>query len=170
VKKVCLLTGAPGAGKTTIIRQSQAGTFGAGGFFSEGIREGRQRQGFRIVTLDGRTAVLARVDVASASRVGKYCVDVASLETVGVAALREAIRTLPLIVVDEIGKMELFSVSFRQAVTDALNSSKKVLGTIMLAPNPFTDAIKVRSDVDILEVTRTNRVDMLSRVTNWVSC
>ena len=57
------------------------------------------------------------------------------MDRVGVAALRQALKESDLIVIDEIGKMELLSPEFREAVTQAINSGKKVLGTIMLNPH-----------------------------------
>jgi len=60
-------------------------------------------------------------------------------------------------VVDEIGKMELCSPAFRQAVLDALDGAGKVLGTIMLSHNPWADAIKKDARVRVVTVTRSNR-------------
>jgi nucleoside-triphosphatase len=55
-----LLTGYPGSGKTTVIMRLLAlGDFDAGGFYTEEIREGNTRTGFKIVTLGGEEATLA---------------------------------------------------------------------------------------------------------------
>ena len=135
MKQAYLLTGKPGVGKTTLIREalSQAKKT-PGGFYTREIRSQALRQGFEIVTLDGLTAVLAHVSFESPYRVSKYGVNVDNLNSVGVAAIRRAIKECDLIVIDEIGKMELLSLDFREAVLEALGSSRKVLGTIMLPP------------------------------------
>ena len=77
----------------------------------------------------------------------------------GVEALQRAIGQpeVSLLVIDEIGKMELFSQSFREAVLAALDSPKLVLGTIMARPHPWVDVIKARPEVSLVEVTTLNR-------------
>ena len=157
MKRVYLLTGKPGTGKTSLIKQVVAELKGeAGGFYTEEIRSQGMRLGFKLVTLDGYEAILAHVNIPSRYRVSRYGVDIDSLDRVGVFALRQANKQCDLIVVDEIGKMELFSASFREAVLEIISSGKRVLGTIMLAPNPWADAIKRQPQVNLIEVTRTN--------------
>jgi len=74
-----------------------------------------------------------------------------------------------LIVIDEIGKMELLSPQFKEAVTQAINSGKKVLGTIMLNLHPFADEIKRHPEVEALLVTRDNRTEVMRKVLNWLT-
>ena len=166
---VYLLTGSPGTGKTTVIRQAIAGSeIKAGGFYTEEIRSGGIRQGFRIVTLDGHDAILSHVDNPSRYRVSKYGVDIQNLDNIGVAAIERAIAESDLIVIDEIGKMELFSPRFREAALKAIDSGKRVLGTIMLNPHPLADDIKRRPDVKVMELTRSNHEQVLREITNWL--
>ncbi|MBI4186944.1 MAG: NTPase [Chloroflexi bacterium] len=163
--QVCLLTGKPGTGKTSIIKQVVAGLKGkAGGFYTEEIRRQGIREGFRLFTLDGQSAILAHVDIESPYRVGKYGVDVDSLERVGVPALRRAAGDCDLVVIDEIGKMELFSASFRETVWQIITSGKRVLGTIMLQPHPWADAIKRLPGLELITVTRTNHREVLEKL------
>jgi len=169
MKQVYLLTGRPGTGKTSIIKQVVAGMKGkAGGFYTEEIRSQGVRQGFRLVTLDGRSAILAHIDIRSQYRVSKYGVDIDSLDKVGVSALNQAAEECDLVVVDEIGKMELFSANFRQAISQIIDSGKRVLGTIMLSPNPWADAIKRRPQVNLVEVTRYNHHQVMEDLRSWL--
>jgi nucleoside-triphosphatase len=168
-KKV-LLTGRPGCGKTTLIKRVVNDlAIRAGGFYTEEIRERGQRVGFKLVTLDGKEAVFAHVDFPAAAgpqRVGKYSLDLAALETVGVEALRAAVRARQLVVVDEIGPMEIRSPIFRGAVREALNSGAPLLGTISARSLPFTDAIKKRADVTLVEVRPDNREQLASELSD----
>ena len=169
MKHVYLLTGAPGTGKTSLIKQVAVRMRGrAGGFYTEEIRTRGAREGFRLVTLDGQDAVLAHVDTVSRYRVGKYGVDIKSLDRVGVPALYKAAEQCDLVVIDEIGKMELFSTSFRVAVSRMTNSGKRILGTIMLRPHPLADAIKNKPQVNLIVVTRTNYEQVLDELLNWL--
>jgi len=166
---VYLLTGRPGAGKTSLIKQALAGMKGeAGGFYTEEIRTRGVREGFRLVTLDGQTTILAHIDIRSPYRVSKYGVDVDSLDQIGVSALRQAAEQCALVVIDEIGKMELFSADFREAIGQIIGSGKRVLGTIMLNPNPFADAIKHQPQVKLLTVTRDNHEPVLAELKEWL--
>jgi len=169
MRKVCLLSGGPGVGKTTVIRQALSNLRGkAGGFYTEEIRVGGVRHGFRLVTLEGESAILAHIDIKSPHRVSKYGVDIEGLDRVGVSALRQAIQECDLVVVDEIGKMELFSPAFRESVLEAINSGKRVLGTIMLSPHPWANDIKRHPSVTLISLTRANRNQVLKQVVEWV--
>jgi nucleoside-triphosphatase len=170
MKRALLLTGQPGTGKTALIKEALARTkVKGGGFYTEEIRTGGIRQGFRIVTLDGREAVLAHVGISSPYQVSKYRVDTDALDRVGVSALLKALQENDLIVIDEIGKMELLSPQFRNAVTQAMNSGKKILGTIMLNPHPFADETKRHPEVEVLSVTRDNRTEVMKKVLAWLA-
>ena len=169
MKPVYLLTGQPGTGKTSLIKEAIADMKGkAGGFYTEEIRSQGVRQGFRLVTLEGNTAVLAHLYIQSPHRVSKYGVDIESLDRVGVSALRQASEQCDLVVIDEIGKMELFSAKFRQAVLDTIDSGKRLLGTIMLSPNPWADAIKRKPQVNLVTITRANHHQVLDELLHWL--
>ena len=169
MKRVCLLTGRPGTGKTSLIKQAVAGMRGkAGGFYTEEIRSRGIREGFRLVTLDGQDATLAHVNIHSPYRVSKYGVDIDSLDRVGVPALHQAAQQCDLVVIDEIGKMELFSADFRDAMLQIIDSGKRVLGTIMLNPNPWADRIKQNPQVHLIEVTRTSYHQVLEELRRWL--
>jgi nucleoside-triphosphatase len=168
-KRVYLLTGNPGTGKTTLIKTVASELGGkAGGFYTEEIRGAEGRLGFRLITLDGKTAILAHVKIKSPCRVGRYGVDVSVIEGLGARVVRQAILEREVIIIDEIGKMELFSPGFKEAVLSALDSGKKILGTIMISPNAWADAIKKRPEVDLIPVTRANNQRVLAEIREWL--
>jgi len=169
MKHVCLLTGPPRAGKTTLIKQVVGEFRGkAGGFYTEEIREHGDRLGFRLVTLDGKDVVLSHVDFKSPYRVGKYGVDVAGLEQVGVTALLDAARDCDLVVVDEIGKMEMMSLKFRDAITRLIDSNHRMLGTILLHHHTWSDVIKAHPEVQVVMLNRDDNAQVLGEVRRWL--
>lgn len=165
MKKHILLTGKPGIGKTTVIKKIAPllGTE-AGGFFTEEIRVMERRMGFRVVTLDGEEDVLAHVECNSNYKVGKYRVDLDSFERVAMPALENAIKHKSIIIIDEIGKMELFSMKFRALVSNILDGEKSLLCVIKENNDAFTDTIKKRKDVTVVTVNYENRETLPEKV------
>jgi len=169
MKRVCLLTGRPGTGKTSLVKQAVAELeCRAGGFYTEEMRSRGIRLGFRLVTLDGRETVLAHIDFSKRHRVGKYGVDIEGFDRIGVTALLRAAEHGDLVVVDEIGKMEMTSADFRGAISGIIAGGKAVLGTIMLNSNPWADSIKCQPQVNLITVTRDNRSQVLNGIRNWL--
>ncbi len=169
MKQVYLLTGRPGTGKTSLIKQVAAQMKGkAGGFYTEEIRTQGVREGFRLVTLDGEEVILSHVSIHSPYRVSKYGVDIDALDRVGVPALHRAAQQCELVIIDEIGKMELFSANFREAVAQMIVGETRILGTIMLNPNPWADTIKCQPQVHLITVTRDNRQQVLVELLRWL--
>jgi nucleoside-triphosphatase len=157
MKKI-LLTGRPGVGKTTVIMKVIEGFRGrAGGFYTEEIRRRNIREGFRIKTLDGRDGILAHVSCPGPFRVGRYGVDVDAFDEIAIPSLERAIEREELIIIDEIGKMELYSRRFRSLILRILASEKKILGVIQQRTDPFTERIRQLPAVEIVAVTETNR-------------
>jgi len=158
-QKNFLLTGLPGVGKTMVItRLSKLLGDKANGFYTSEIRVEGNRKGFEIVSLSGKKAVLAHVNFSSKNRVGKYGVIPENLnEAINEISQTIVQNTPKCLLIDEIGKMELFAPQFREIVLAALNSSLPVAATILAKPHPFCDTIKKRQDVRLIEVNRQNR-------------
>ncbi|MFN3974812.1 MAG: nucleoside-triphosphatase [Dehalococcoidia bacterium] len=167
--RALLLTGRPGVGKTTLLRRALGHCqVPAAGFYTQEVRERGVRIGFDMVTLDGRRAPLARAGLSSPWRVGRYGVDKETLEKIGVAALREAVKTRSLAVVDEIGRMEMCSPAFIQVLEEALKGGIPILGTIMQKPHPIADRVKSAPEVRVLEVLLATREKVFQEVVEWL--
>ena len=165
-----LITGKPGVGKTTVIQKVlQELPVSTGGFYTEEIREKGTRVGFRLKTLDGREGILAHVDSDSPYRVSKYGVEVKTFEDIAVPALEEALKRDQLLVLDELGRMELFSKLFQQTVHRILEHPVPVLAVIQDRRNPFLDAIRLRSDVTLIRITEKNRNQVVAEIVNKFS-
>lgn len=156
--KNILITGNPGVGKTTLIQNIISRlNISAGGFYTAEVRdENGKRWGFKVIALDGREDVLASVDTISSHRVSKYGVDVAAVDRIAVSAIRDALSRSQIVVIDEIGRMELASKQFRDVVMEALDSRKPVLGTIALKDTNMARKIRERGDTRIIRLTRAN--------------
>ncbi len=126
------------------------------GFYTEEIREGAIRQGFRLIDLEGEAFTLSHINIHSRYRVGKYGVDLSGFE----AYLKSrAFSAGPgrLVIIDEIGKMECLSKGFVRMMSEILESDKVLLATIALRGFGFIDEIKHRRDVQLIELTVPNR-------------
>lgn len=167
-----LITGLPRTGKTTLIKtilQSFSEEKRAGGFITEEFRKSGNRVGFLILTVpEGRKGILAQKGISSPYRVGRYGISIHALEELGCPAILRAKTSKQIVIVDEIGKMELYSEKFRTILIDVLDSPQKVLATIMERSNPFTDRIKKRPDVRLLELTRENFEDVRQEIMCWL--
>jgi nucleoside-triphosphatase len=158
-----LLEGRPGSGKTTVAARLAGLLADRGvdvrGFVTHEVRSGGRRVGFDVETLDGERATLAHVRFGGPPRVGRYGVDIEAFERVALPAL----ATPPppgVVLMDELGKMELASPRFREAVVRLLDEPVTVVATVHVFKNPFTDALKRRSDVERVRVTHGTRDDL----------
>lgn len=159
-----IIEGRPGSGKTTLAERiiTRLGdAVKAGGFVTREIRKNGERVGFKIVTLDKMEGILAGTDRPGSLKVGRYTVNLEGIEAVAVPALERAIRECGLIVIDEIGKMELLSRHFCEVVEIALDSECQVMATVPLEGPAFVEQLKKRSDVRLLHLDTNNRDEVL---------
>ena len=158
------ITGMPNVGKTqTLVKVMeflQDSGYKVGGMVTEPLLEKEKRIGFYVKDWQtGEKEVFAHIDFDSKDKVGDYGVDLSVLEKVGVPAIEKAIADtdVDVIIIDEIGKMELFSNRFRSLIHEVLNSDKQVFASIALKGEGFIREIKRRSDIHLLEVIQGNR-------------
>ena len=169
------VTGQPGVGKTTLVRAAvRSAGLEAGGFYTEERRSaGGNRLGFDVV--DARTGAREKLATASDAApkkgtpaVGKYAVHVADFEAVAVPALRAA-EGVSVLLLDEVGKMELLSDMFFPLVRETLDGDAAVLGTLPTPryghppPAPVRE-VAARSDVVVLKLSKANRDDACEAV------
>ncbi len=169
VNKNLFIVGTAGLGKTQLIRDvTLSRREKIGGFYTEHIMAGHMRKGFMMRTFDGQERVLASKTLKSPQKLGKYCVDMNALENVGVPALRLGLMTKDLIVIDELGEMEVMSERFRLAMWECLNSTKPVLATVLSGAKPFSNEIKKLPDTQIIILTKSNYASVKLQVRKWI--
>ncbi|KAF5190789.1 Nucleoside-triphosphatase thep1 [Thalictrum thalictroides] len=178
--KCFLVTGPPGVGKTTLVMRvleslrTSNPNLKIQGFYTREVRQGAERVGFEVVTIDGRSGTLASTtNLSSESRrwstVGKYRVDIASFESLAMPELRVKEDT-DLFVIDEVGKMELFSSSFFPAVLEVLESNIPLLASIPIPKfgRDIPEVARLRNcrGATIFTLSPSNRNDVKEQIYN----
>ena len=175
-----MCTGQPGCGKTTLVTtvaQALAKEHGLQltGFYTEEVLGGAggSRTGFDIVTIpDGARGVLARKQGLPSSypKCGAYSVDVASFERLALPVLdAAAAAAADVVVLDEVGRMELHSAAFQTAVRRLVAEPRaRVLGALT-APIyghrvPFCDELAAQPHVTVHKLTQKTRDEVRARV------
>ena len=169
VRHVLLLSGRPGVGKTTAVRRVAAALTGwrLAGFYTEEVRVGGERRGFRAVTFDGSEKIMAHLEVRGLHRVGKYGVDVSAIDELVDSTLNLE-PAVDCYIVDEIGRMECLSQRFIGAMQELLNSRTLVVAAIAQRGGGLIAEAKQRKDTELWEVTRANRDELPERALAWL--
>jgi nucleoside-triphosphatase len=167
--RVILLTGRPGVGKTTMVNRvfehySKSG-FRIEGLTTREVRDGGARTGFMITDLSsGQEGWLAKKDVGTGPKVGSYIVVSDDLEKIGVNALERSMNgSADLVIVDEIGPMEMTSVSFRESISRVLNGRKTVVATVKFGSR-YPEVEGTRRKSLHWEITKENRESIYRRI------
>jgi nucleoside-triphosphatase len=166
-----LLTGLPGCGKTTAIMKiiAELDCASVAGFYTEEIREGNTRKGFRWKRLDGPGGILAHADIKSHFKLGKYGVDVGGFEKSVVPILDVEQNDAELFVIDKIGKMECLSRKFVAVVRGLFDSDKSVLATIARKGTGLISEVKNYPGTKLLNLTSENRERTINEILKILS-
>jgi nucleoside-triphosphatase len=126
---------------------------------SREVRSGGARVGFEVLDLSSdRRGWLAHVNQPSGPQVGRYRVNLEDLNSIGVEAIGKAVEGFDVVVIDEVGPMELFSEKFKEAVKRAVESGKVVVGVVhWKARDRLIEEVKKREDAEVIVVTYENR-------------
>ena len=171
--KNILITGRPRTGKSTLISKLieflKLKGKKIGGILTPEIKE-KSRVGFKIIDIgSGKEGILAHVNQKNGPRISKYRVNMDDLENIGVNGIKSAISNSDIIIIDEIGKMELFSKEFCNVILEAIDE-KKVVGTIGYnLSHPIADQIIKRKDIELIVLTIQNRDDMTIYLKNKIN-
>ncbi len=157
------VTGSPGVGKSTLVAKVTSGTkLRVGGVLARDRRYKDRRTGFELLDLStGMVGILAD-ESGDGPQLGKYRVHLDDLDLIGAQAVENALGC-DLIVVDEVGPMELSSHRFVLAVEKAIASPKPMLVVLHQWSNHRL-AKKIRGSFRVLTVTRENRDSLVDKI------
>ncbi len=160
-----LITGPPRCGKTTLVSQIanifQEMDKKVLGFITKEVRSGQSRIGFKALDLNSENECwLARKTTKRTKyMVGNYNVFINEFNSF-LNKIIEVIsfnKSIDLIIIDEIGKMELFSKKFESLISEIFNSNLPILATIgQRLKHPFKNILLQMSDVKLYELNRKN--------------
>ncbi len=164
MKKKILITGPPRCGKSTLISKlinyfTHEKDFIIYGFLTPEVREANNRIGFDIVDIfSGDISKLARVgDYKTRNQVGKYNVFVRNLNKFIEDKLDLDGKSLDLVIIDEIGKMELFSKKFQYFIKKIFTLDLTIIATIGLkVSHPLKNYLINLPSVELLTLNRQN--------------
>ena len=92
-----------------------------------------------------------------------------AFERAGVQVLKGA-EGMPLILMDEVGRMESAAAQFSERILELLDGSAPILGVVQkIADTKLTNAIRQHPNVRVLTVTKENREKLAEEVLRLVS-
>lgn len=166
--KNILITGVPKSGKSTLLANIIAKhPINKVGFITKEIRDDHGRIGFEMETHRGTKHTLAHVNFKTVHQVSKYFVEPKNLESI-IPEVSE-FSDDDLLYLDEIGQMQLFSHDFEKLVEKFLNAENTFLATLSAVyQNDFTDALRKRNDVIMIEIVEIDREEKEEFVTQLI--
>ncbi|MFC2082890.1 NTPase [Candidatus Bipolaricaulota bacterium] len=170
IKERVAITGRPGVGKTTLIERAiELVPLSAGGVIGKELLVCGHRVGFSLIDVaTGQEGVLAHIHQRVGPKVGKYTVNLDTLHDIGIPAIRSAILSKDLIVIDEFAPMELVSPEFVPVVEAALASDKSlIIATHATLDHPLVH--RIRQELKLFRVKLSNRDRLVAEVSAFLS-
>jgi len=168
---IWLVTGPPGVGKSTVVsrvvlRLKSAGVI-VGGCATTERRVKGDRVGFEIRDLtNGTIGELASIARNLGPKVGKYRLNLTDLASIGAKGVSDAALRSELVVIDELGPMELMSPEFRKAVRACLDSGRPILAVVheRLDDDLIVEMrSKAKEEVVLTQYTRDEETERLGK-------
>lgn len=170
-----IIRGRPGSGKSTaamiVKRKLEELGIKVGGIRTPEVRFKGRRLGFEVENLlTGERALFASIDYEGGPRVSRYGIRLDVFEKIAIPALVDAVRNCDVIVVDEIGKMELLSPEFVKRVREIWLSERAALGTAPISKIRFIEEISSLSEVILIKRGEASEVadELTERIVSYL--
>jgi len=160
-----LITGPPRCGKTTLVSQisSELKEMGKNtfGFITTEVKKGQKRIGFRAIDINSKNEcwLSRKTNKKTQYMVGSYNVFVDEFEQF----LKKCFENFSidnsnnLIIIDEIGKMELYSKKFISVISEIFKSNNSILATIgQKLRHPIKEMLLQMKDIKLCNLNRNN--------------
>jgi|Deesub1362B_J571_1020462.scaffolds.fasta_scaffold00003_494 nucleoside-triphosphatase len=157
------LTGYPGIGKTTAIQKInnylKLRGLKTGGFITIEERDTRRRIGFKIIDISNLNSEwMAHVSLFEGPKIGKYNVNIDAIDKIGVNAILYALKEADVVLIDEVGPMEMLSRKFRDTLNLVMKSDKPAVLTLHRSyTNKKLPELETDKEVITLQISRSNR-------------
>lgn len=171
-----LITGPPRCGKSTLISKLiehyLQKNFKIYGFLTPEVKKKNKREGFDVEDIYSKKRFpLARVDYYNTKfKLGRYSVFVEEFENYldDILNIEEHIGNL--IVIDEIGKMELFSKKFQDLIKSLFQSETPIIATIgQKITHPIKDYILKIPNTALFTLNRQNQEEIFHKITSIIA-
>jgi len=171
-----IITGPPRCGKSTLIsrlidyyRKENLNIYG---FSTPEVRKGGIRIGFDIIDINsGKKIPLARAGIYNTKfKLGKYSVFIKEFNKYLNESLNIEENHLDILIIDEIGKMELFSEKFQEFIKRSFNSETQIIATIgEKIKHPIKNYILNLPKVMLFNLTRKNQQEVFQEIISQIS-
>ena len=177
--KHILLTGEPKSGKSYLLSKlikslSKNNKTKMKGFISSELQFKGIRVGIKIKNINKESENLMAIKIfknkkyneKNRNHIGSYQVDVNALEQISLPVFND-LKGCNLLIIDEIGKMELLSKKFKKKIIELFANEQKFL---ILAIVPISNDIslveklKQKKDTEVFQLSKTNRKYIYSKI------
>ena len=170
IKKI-LITGPPRCGKSTLIvkliEYFSDYNYTIHGFLTPEVQKDGNRIGFDIENINTRErGKLARIgNYNTRYKLGRYYIFIEEFENF-ISKLEDVVfQDRDLIIIDEIGKMELFSRKFQNLINELFHSDIKIIATIgQKIQHPLKDSLLKIPDIVVFSLSRQNQQEIFERI------
>jgi nucleoside-triphosphatase len=166
-----LITGPPRCGKSTLITKLisyyKSKDYVLGGFLTPEVKEAGKRIGFNIKDIQsGKISLLARKGIYNTKyQLGNYSIFIEDFNNYLKNLQSYNLKTIDLLVIDEIGKMELHSQLFLSFLKKIFNSNMKILATIgQKLKHPIKIELLNLSDLKLFQMNLNNQQEIFEEI------